>query len=351
MEGPRLLSRIGLAIVRPRWAFAVASDRRVAGRSGTDLIALIAIVVAATQLRGLVGAIWLGGAIEPRLGLSAVTRILTDALVVEISFLVLGALAIWLAAGPRRNLGRAFDLACVAVIPLFLVSLAATVVARALDAPFPAAAGWIATGAAWGWSGALLALAWRQARLAPPATPPPPPEILRPARRAGRAVIALAALCAALHVVWIARHLDLIRPIEGGMPAPAFALPAIGPGGEHGPAFALGKGRVTVIDFWAMWCGPCIKAMPKLEALARQYPEVDVLAINLDDAAAARALFDQRGWTQLRLLADDSDVNQRYNVSVLPHTVVIDREGIVRHVVRGGSTSVPDLVRVALSQE
>jgi thiol-disulfide isomerase/thioredoxin len=351
MAEPRLVARIGLAIVRPRWALAVASDRRVAGRSGTDLIALIALVVAATQLRGLVGAIWLGGAIEARLGVSAVTRILTNALVVDISFLVLGALAIWLAAGPRRNLGRAFDLACVAVIPLFLVSLAATVVARALDAPLPAPAGWIATGAAWGWSGALLALAWRQARLAPAATPPPPPDIVRPARRAGRAVIATLALCAALHVVWIAGHLDLIRPIEDGMPAPAFALPAIGPGGEHGPAVALGKGRVTVIDFWATWCGPCIKAMPKLEAVARQHPDADVLAINLDDAAAARALFDQRGWTQLRLLADDGDVSQRYNVSSIPHTVVIDRDGIVRHVVRGGSASLPDLVRVALSQK
>ena len=351
MAGPRLLPRIGLAIVQPRWALAVASDRRVAGRSGTDLIALIAIVVAATQLRGLVGAIWIGVAIEPRLGLSAVTRILTDALVVDISFLVLGALVIWLAAGPRRDLGRAFDLACVAVIPLFLVSLAATVVARALDAPLPAPAGWIATGVAWGWSGALLALAWRQARLAPPATPPPPADVMRPARRAGRAVIAVAALCAALHVAWIARNLELIRPVEDGMPAPAFALPAIGPGGEPGPAFAFGKGRVTVIDFWATWCGPCIKAMPKLEALARQHPEADVLAINLDDAAAARALFDQHGWTQLRLLADDGDVSERYNVNPIPHTVVIDRDGMVRHVVRGGSASVPDLVRVVLSQK
>ena len=345
---PRLLARIGLAIVRPQWALAVASDRRFAGRSGTDLIALIAIVLLATQLRGLVGAIWLGGAIAAGLGLSAVSRLLTDALVIDLGFLVLGALVLWLGAGPRRNLGRAFDLACVAAIPLFVVDLGAIVAVRALDAQLSAPMGWIVTGAAWGWAGALFALAVRPARLAPPTTPPPPRAVVLPARRAGRGVIAVAVLGVALHVAWIVRNLDLIRPIDDGMPAPAFALPAIGPGGELGPAFALGKGRVTVLDFWATWCGPCIKAMPKLETLAGQHPDVDAIAINLDDAAAARALFDQRGWTKLRLLADDGVVSQRYNVSTIPHSVVIDRDGIVRHVLRGGSAGVEAAVRAEL---
>jgi thiol-disulfide isomerase/thioredoxin len=335
-------------MVRPRWALAAAADRRVAGRSGTDLIVLIAIVLAATQLRGLVGAIWLGGAIDGGLGLSAVTRILTDALVIDLSFLVLGALALWIGAGPRRNLGRAFDLACVAAVPLFVVDLGAIVVARALDTQLPAPVGWVATAAAWGWSGALFALAWRPARLAPPTTPPPPRAIVVPARRAGRGLIAVAVLGVGLHVAWIVQNLDLIRPVEDGMAAPAFTLPSIGPRGEPGAAFALAKGRVTVLDFWATWCGPCLKAMPKLEALAAQHPDVDVIAINLDDAAAARALFDEAGWTRIRLLADDGAVSQRYNVSTIPHSVVIDRDGIVRHVVRGGSRSVEPAVRAAL---
>ncbi|HSK05041.1 MAG TPA: hypothetical protein VK932_27520, partial [Kofleriaceae bacterium] len=170
---PGLLARIGLALVRPRWALAVAADRRVSGRSGTDLIALIAIVIVATRLRQLVGAIWLGASVDGGLGLGAVTRILTDALVTDLSFLVLGALALWLGAGARRNLGRAFDLACVAAIPLLVVDLGVLVTARALDTQLPAVASWIADGVAWAWSGALFALAWRPARLAPPATPPP----------------------------------------------------------------------------------------------------------------------------------------------------------------------------------
>jgi thiol-disulfide isomerase/thioredoxin len=342
---PGLLARIGLALVRPRWALAIAADRRVSGRSGTDLIALIAIVIVATRLRQLVGAIWLGASIDAGLGLGAVTRILTDALVTDLSFLVLGAIALWLGAGARRNLGRAFDLACVAAIPLLVVDLGVLVTARALDTQLPAVASRIADGVGWAWSGALFALAWRPARLAPPATPPPPRDVVLPARRAGRGVLAAAALGVVLHTAWIVQHLDLIRPVEDGMPAPTFTLPAIGPGGELGPAFTLGAGRVTVLDFWATWCGPCIKAMPELDALAAEHPDVDVIAINLDDPAGARAMFDQRGWTHLRLLADDGVVSQRYNVSAIPHSVVIDRGGVVRHVLRGGSAGLATAVR------
>jgi len=349
--GSGLVGRIGLALVRPRWALAVAGDRRFAGRSGTDLIVLIAIVLAATQLRGLAGAVWLGSAIDAGLGLRAVTRILTGALTLDLSFLVVGALVLWLGAGPRRNLGRAFDLACVAAVPLLVIDLGAIVVARGADAQIPTAAGWILRGASWGWAGALLALAWRPARTAPLVVPPPPREVVRPARLAGWVVIAVVAVGVGLHVTWLTRNLDLIRPVDDGMEAPAFALPTIGPRGELGRPFVLGKGRVTVLDFWATWCGPCLRAMPKLEAIAARYPDVDVVAINLDDAAAARAMLDERGWTRLVLVANDGKVSQRYNVGPIPHSVVIDASGIVRHVARGGGFDAEAAVRAALARQ
>ena len=95
----------------------------------------------------------------------------------------------------------------------------------------------------------------------------------------------------------------------------------------------------------------CLYVFPTLiNELKRQHPDVDVIAINRDDAAAARALFDQRGWTKIRLLADDGEVSQRYNVSALPHTVVIDREGIVRHIAVGRSSTVEAAVRAALGR-
>ena len=180
---------------------------------------------------------------------------------------MVGALVLWLGAGPRRNLGRAFDLACVAALPLLVVDLGASVVARGVgraDPDDPRAGS--SRGASWGWAGALLALAWRPARSAPQATPPPPREVVRPAGRAGWAVIAVAAAGVGLHVTWIARNLDLIRPVDEGMEAPAFALPAIGPGGEPGrPVVARARRQGD----GARLLGDVVRPVPARDAEAR----------------------------------------------------------------------------------
>src|SRR5438128_2616715 len=57
-------SRIGLAIVRPQAALAIAGDREHAGRSGSDLLGAIVVLIFATQLRGLLAALWLGQAVS-----------------------------------------------------------------------------------------------------------------------------------------------------------------------------------------------------------------------------------------------------------------------------------------------
>jgi thiol-disulfide isomerase/thioredoxin len=148
--------------------------------------------------------------------------------------------------------------------------------------------------------------------------------------------VAVAAVACAIQVVWIARNVEHVRPVDSDMAAPQFALPTITDDkGTPGPRLELAslRGKITIIDFWATWCGPCIKALPKLDKLARE-PDVEVLAVNLDDRALAFKLFAQKGY-QMTLLADDGTVSERYGVAEIPHTVVIDREGMVRHVARG----------------
>lgn len=327
------LDRIGCAIAKPRYALAIAGDRENAGRAGTDLIAAIALFLVATQVSWLVSAVWLGVAVDPMLGFRATTHILTRVLTPDLGALMIAATAIWLAGGPRRELGRAFDLACVAVIPGVVVHLIAQVAIDAARVVPPDAVRWVIEAIAVGWMLALVALAVAASRGAPTATYH---VAVSSGRRAGIVVAVVAGVGSVFQVAWLVRNIDQVRPVTEGVAAPPLQLQRIGPSGPEGAPVSITPGRPTVVDFWATWCSPCLKQLPKLNAFARRHPEVDVFAINLDDAAAARALFDAAGYT-LPLLADDGVASQRYGVTSIPHTVVIDREGRIRAVARGGS--------------
>ena len=329
----RFASRIGLAVVKPRAAFAVAGDRRYAGRSGSDLLLAIVILLAATQLRWLVSAVWLGAAVNVGLGLSAFVHVLTQTLMLDLAVLVIAAGIIWFAGGPRRELGRSFDLACVAALPLVLLHGVAQIAADTLSLPTPVAVRWVVECVAFGWMAGLVTLAIFANRRAEA------PALEARARSHGMAagwvLAGLAVFGFAGQLRWIAGNVDQMRPLVAGATAPPLDLPAIGANGALEQHVSLAPGRITIIDFWATWCGPCLRAMPRLDAFARKHPEVDVIAINLDDAVEARGIFDKARFV-LKLLADDGATSERYGVTAIPHTVVIDRQGTLRKVGRGG---------------
>jgi thiol-disulfide isomerase/thioredoxin len=339
-----LVQRLGLAIARPRWALTLGADRRHAGRSGSDLMGFIALVLLATELRWLVKAAWLGGVVGLTVGLRAAVHVVTRVLTVDLGILVVAAAALFGLGGPRREIGRAFDVACVATLPLLFVELAFGTVVHLFGLDVPPLAGLVIAAAGYAWCGTLVGLGTIAMRRVG-ANVEVPGEVARPARIAGRAVLAVVVAGLVAEGLWLRGNVDNVRPISDGDRAPAFALPTITARGELGPPVALASlaGQVVVVEFWATWCAACRAALPQLDALVRKHPELVVLAVDLDDAKQARAMFDEAGY-QLRLVADDGEVSERYGVSPIPHTVVIDREGRVRGVFRGNSRALEPLV-------
>ncbi|CAN5524788.1 hypothetical protein BH11MYX1_BH11MYX1_34200 [soil metagenome] len=334
-----IVSRIGLAITKPRVAITMAGDRTQAGRAGSDLLLAILVLVFATQLRWLVSAVWLGAAVAPALGARAVAHVLTRSLTLELGLLVASAGVIFLASGAKRELGRAFDLACVAALPLVIVHLVAQTVVGIGELAVPPGMSWAIELASILWMAALTVLAIPIARGSDAAG-----SLDRRARRAGWSVATIALAGVVVQLLWIGQHVDQIRPLEAGGAAPAFSLASIGPGGQLGTRVARVPGRVTIVDFWATWCGPCVRSMPHLDAFARAHPEVDVLTINLDDAKEARALFDRQGY-KLQLLADDGDASEKFGVTTIPHTAVIDAHGRLSRLTDGGPLDLEAAVR------
>lgn len=117
-----------------------------------------------------------------------------------------------------------------------------------------------------------------------------------------------------------------------GTLAPGFRLRTL-----KGEAAALSdyRGKIVLINFWATWCGPCKAEMPSMEALYRSYPREDfeilAVSIDIDPAAPIQQFIEDFGFTFPVLLDETFQVNDQYQVRVVPTSVVVDRKGIVTH--------------------
>ena len=124
--------------------------------------------------------------------------------------------------------------------------------------------------------------------------------------------------------------------------APDFTLHSIG-----GPNLRLKeqRGRVVMVNFWATWCGPCRQEMPQLNRLYEKYKGSGfvLLGVNVDDdVSKAAEVASKLGVTFPVLLDTDKSVSKLYDLSTMPSTVIIDRDGKVRYVHRGYLTGYED---------
>ena len=69
------------------------------------------------------------------------------------------------------------------------------------------------------------------------------------------------------------------------------------------------KGRVLV-DFWASWCGPCMKIGPEVEALAEELPDLTVCKVNVDEATELAIRYGVTSIPTLLLFENGQPVNQ-----------------------------------------
>jgi peroxiredoxin len=118
-------------------------------------------------------------------------------------------------------------------------------------------------------------------------------------------------------------------------PAPDFTLRQI-----DGPNLRLGeqRGRVVMVNFWATWCGPCRIELPQLAKLHDKYRASGflLLGVNIDDdPAAAKALAAKLGLPFPVLLDTAKQVVGAWDLNAMPATVLIDKDGRVRHLHRG----------------
>ena len=98
------------------------------------------------------------------------------------------------------------------------------------------------------------------------------------------------------------------------------------------------RGQVVLVNFWATWCGPCRQELPHLNSLYDKYRSSGfvLLGVNIDDdPRLATALAAKLGLRFPVLLDNDKKVSRVYDMSAMPATLLIDRDGRVRYIHRG----------------
>jgi peroxiredoxin/outer membrane protein assembly factor BamB len=130
-----------------------------------------------------------------------------------------------------------------------------------------------------------------------------------------------------------------------GQPAPAFATVDLD---EH--PFDLKKhlGKdVILLDFWATWCGPCVEALPKVDAAAKKFAGKGLVfrAVNCgEEAATIKEFLTSSKLDSPVALDTKNEIGPAYKVEGIPQTVLIGKDGKVQVVHVGYSENIGDML-------
>lgn len=132
----------------------------------------------------------------------------------------------------------------------------------------------------------------------------------------------------------IREYVEKLRELQPGKQAPDFTM-----NGPDGKPVTLSdvyrKNKVTMIDFWAGWCGPCRAFNPKLVKIYKEFHKqgFEVLGVSLDrDEKTWKDAIrnDKLTWPQVSDLKYwDTEVAKTYNVRYIPQNIFVDQNGVI----------------------
>lgn len=88
------------------------------------------------------------------------------------------------------------------------------------------------------------------------------------------------------------------------------------------------KGKVIYLDFWASWCGPCKESFPWLNKMKNKYPNLKIIAVNLDKKRIDADNFLKKYPADFEIVYNpDGQLAEKYKVKGMPYSIIIDKKG------------------------
>ena len=124
-----------------------------------------------------------------------------------------------------------------------------------------------------------------------------------------------------------------VKPLGIGDPLPPelWAMPVPGITDQQKEAsitLSDYRGKVIILDFWATWCSPCVKGLPKLSAFQQSYKnDIKIIPVSHEQKAVVKNFFQKLPALQLPSVFNDTMLVKYFPHRLLPHCVIIGKDG------------------------
>jgi thiol-disulfide isomerase/thioredoxin len=151
-----------------------------------------------------------------------------------------------------------------------------------------------------------------------------------------RLLLSFALACIIGGIGWFAVQLN-----QPQQELPAFTFPDLE---QNSRSSREWQGQVLVVNFWATWCVPCLREMPRFAEMQKRYGEkgLRIVAISIDDPQPVREFAAEHSLNFPVLLGGEEAIalaKQMGNrITALPFTVIYDRNGNARYAKAGEIT-------------
>lgn len=112
------------------------------------------------------------------------------------------------------------------------------------------------------------------------------------------------------------------------------------------------NGKIIILDFWATWCAPCIKSFPQLEQLQEKYKhDLQIITITDDSKERIKQFLEKRNMSLPIVIDEKRNLVKIFPHRTIPHTVVIDKSGIIRAITSSSEVNEDLLSKILAGKE